>query len=113
MSDVQEPHHQPPPRSSRGGYDVLYVIRKRYRCAPLLRVALCKNLCNECDRSKIKLKRLSKRSKKAAMTVTTYKWTIERYHRAIEAGIFDDQPIELLRGHLIVMSPERELHAYY
>lgn len=32
------------------------------------------------------------------MTVTTYKWTIERYHRAIEAGIFDDQPIELLRG---------------
>jgi hypothetical protein len=28
------------------------------------------------------------------MTVTTYKWTIERYHRAIEAGIFDDQPID-------------------
>ncbi|MEH2360719.1 MAG: hypothetical protein V7K58_13595 [Nostoc sp.] len=25
---------------------------------------LCKNLCNECDRSKIKLKLLSKRSKK-------------------------------------------------
>ncbi|MHC5775635.1 hypothetical protein [Nostoc sp.] len=70
---------------------------------------LCKNLCNECDRSKIKLKRLSKRSKKAAMTVTTYKWTIERYHRAIEAEIFDDQPIELLRGDLIVMSPELEL----
>jgi Uma2 family endonuclease len=47
------------------------------------------------------------------MTVTTYKWTIERYHRAIEAGIFDDQPIELLRGDLIVMPPEREPHAYY
>ncbi|BAZ20050.1 hypothetical protein NIES4073_09240 [Kalymmatonema gypsitolerans NIES-4073] len=47
------------------------------------------------------------------MTVTTYKWTIERYHRAIEAGIFDDQPIELLRGDLIVMPPERESHAYY
>jgi Uma2 family endonuclease len=47
------------------------------------------------------------------MTVTTYKWTIERYHRAIEAGIFDDQPIELLRGNLIVMPPEREPHAYY
>lgn len=47
------------------------------------------------------------------MTVTTYKWTIERYHRAIEAGIFEDQPIELLRGDLIVMPPEREPHAYY
>ncbi|YAF96192.1 MAG: Uma2 family endonuclease [Nodularia sp. CChRGM 3473] len=47
------------------------------------------------------------------MTVTTYKWTIERYHRAIEAGIFDDQPIELLRGDLILMPPEREPHAYY
>lgn len=47
------------------------------------------------------------------MTVTTYKWTIERYHRAIEAGIFDDQPIELLHGDLIVMPPKREPHAYY
>ncbi|MCJ8280687.1 MAG: Uma2 family endonuclease [Rivularia sp. ALOHA_DT_140] len=47
------------------------------------------------------------------MTVTTYKWTIERYHRAIEAGIFDDQFIELLRGELIIMPPEREPHAYY
>lgn len=47
------------------------------------------------------------------MTLATYKWTIKQYHRAIEAGIFDDQPIELLRGELIIMSPERETHAYY
>ncbi len=47
------------------------------------------------------------------MTVITYKWTIKRYHQAIEAGIFDDQPVELLRGELIVMPPEREPHAYY
>jgi Uma2 family endonuclease len=47
------------------------------------------------------------------MTVTTYKWTLERYHQAIDAGLFDDQAIELLRGDLIVMAPERELHAYY
>ncbi|BAY63986.1 hypothetical protein NIES22_40760 [Calothrix brevissima NIES-22] len=47
------------------------------------------------------------------MTVTTYKWSVERYHQAIEAGIFDGQPIELLRGDLIVMPPEREPHAYY
>ncbi|GAC1466765.1 MAG: hypothetical protein NVSMB70_12330 [Chamaesiphon sp.] len=47
------------------------------------------------------------------MTVTTYKWTIERYHQAIEAGLFDDQPVELLRGDIVVMPPEREPHAYY
>jgi Uma2 family endonuclease len=47
------------------------------------------------------------------MTVTNYKWTIERYHRAIAAGIFDDQPVELWRGELFLMSPEREPHAYY
>jgi Uma2 family endonuclease len=47
------------------------------------------------------------------MTVTPYKWTLDRYHQAIDAGLFDDQPIELLRGELIVMPPEREPHAYY
>jgi hypothetical protein len=30
LSEVQEPHSQPPPRKRRGGYDVPYVIRKRY-----------------------------------------------------------------------------------
>lgn len=47
------------------------------------------------------------------MTLTTYKWTVSQFHRAIEAGIFEDQAIELLRGNLIVMTPEREPHAYY
>ena len=47
------------------------------------------------------------------MTVTPYKWTIDRYHQAIDAGVFDGQPVELLRGDLIVMPPEREPHAYY
>ena len=47
------------------------------------------------------------------MTVTTYKWTIDRYHQAIHAGVFDDQPVELLRGEIIVMPPEGEPHAYY
>ena len=47
------------------------------------------------------------------MTVTTYKWTMERYHQAIDAGLFDDQPVELLRGDIVVMPPEREPHAYY
>ncbi|NES86206.1 MAG: Uma2 family endonuclease [Moorea sp. SIO2B7] len=47
------------------------------------------------------------------MTLTNYQWTIERYHQAIDAGIFDDQPVELLNGELILMPPEREAHAYY
>ncbi|MBT9316252.1 Uma2 family endonuclease [Leptothoe spongobia] len=47
------------------------------------------------------------------MTVTTYKWTIDRYHQAIQAGLFDDQPVELLRGEIIIMPPEGEPHAYY
>ncbi|WP_299409502.1 Uma2 family endonuclease [Acaryochloris sp. IP29b_bin.148] len=47
------------------------------------------------------------------MTVTTYKWTVERYHQAIEAGLFDDQPVELLQGDIVLMPPEREPHAYY
>lgn len=40
------------------------------------------------------------------MTVITYKWTLERYHQAIAAGLFDDQTVELLQGDLIVMALE-------
>ena len=47
------------------------------------------------------------------MTLTTYKWTTEAYHHAIDSGIFDGEAVELLRGEIIVMSPEREAHAYY
>ncbi|NEO86397.1 MAG: Uma2 family endonuclease [Spirulina sp. SIO3F2] len=47
------------------------------------------------------------------MTATIpYTWTIERYHQAIDAGLFVDESLELLRGELIVMPPEREPHAY-
>lgn len=47
------------------------------------------------------------------MTVSTYQWTVDRYHQAIAAGVFADQPVELLKGDLIIVPPERELHAYY
>lgn len=47
------------------------------------------------------------------MTATTYKWTVDRYHQAIAAGILDDQPVELLQGDIVVMPPEREPHAYF
>lgn len=47
------------------------------------------------------------------MTVTTYQWTIETYHQAIAAGLFTDEPVELLRGELVLIAPEKETHAYF
>lgn len=46
------------------------------------------------------------------MTVTLAKWTIEEYHRMIEAGILGDRQVELLEGEIVEMTPEREPHAY-
>jgi Uma2 family endonuclease len=43
--------------------------------------------------------------------VTPYRWTVDRYHRAVEAGVFEGQHIELLAGELIEMSPEGVPHA--
>lgn len=43
--------------------------------------------------------------------VTPYRWTVDRYHQAVEAGIFEDHPVELLDGALIEMSPEGIPHA--
>jgi Uma2 family endonuclease len=45
------------------------------------------------------------------MTITTAKWTIEEYHRMIEAGILDDRKVELINGEIIEMSPEGVPHA--
>jgi Uma2 family endonuclease len=38
-------------------------------------------------------------------------WDTDLYHQAVKTGIFDNQPIELLEGELIQMSPEGEPHA--
>lgn len=40
-----------------------------------------------------------------------YRWSIDCYHRAVAAGVFDGQPVELLAGELIEMSPEGIPHA--
>lgn len=47
------------------------------------------------------------------MTVTLAKWTIAEYHQMIEAGIFDNRRVELLKGEIVEMSPEGEPHAYF
>lgn len=44
-------------------------------------------------------------------TVVTAKWTVEDYHRMIDAGILDDRQVELLNGEIIEMSPEGIPHA--
>lgn len=46
------------------------------------------------------------------MTVVAAKWTIEEYHRMVAAGILCDRAVELLKGEIIEMPPEREPHAY-
>jgi Uma2 family endonuclease len=45
------------------------------------------------------------------MTVAAYRWTLEQYHQAVDAGVFDDQHVELLNGELVTMASEGEIHA--
>ncbi len=40
------------------------------------------------------------------MTVTTYKWSVKKWHELIETGVLEDKPFELLEGEIIEMSPE-------
>lgn len=47
-----------------------------------------------------------------ASTLVTAKWSIEEYHRMIEAGILCDRKVELLRGEIVEMPPEGEAHAH-
>jgi len=44
----------------------------------------------------------------ARMTKT---WTLAEYHQVVGTGALDGQPVELLRGEIVVMSPEGEPHA--
>ncbi|MBR8828514.1 MAG: Uma2 family endonuclease [Gomphosphaeria aponina SAG 52.96 = DSM 107014] len=37
------------------------------------------------------------------------KWTVEDYHRMIDAGILSDRSLELLEGEIVTMSPESPL----
>lgn len=46
------------------------------------------------------------------MSVIIAKWSIDEYHRMIEAGILSDRKVELLQGEIVEMSPEGEPHAY-
>lgn len=41
---------------------------------------------------------------------TLAKWSVDDYHRMIEAGILRDRPVELLAGEIVEMSPETPIH---
>jgi Uma2 family endonuclease len=41
---------------------------------------------------------------------TLAKWSVEEYHRMIEAEILSDRHVELLAGEIIEMSPETPIH---
>ncbi len=44
--------------------------------------------------------------------LTTVKWTVNDYHRMIDAGILADVKAELLRGEIVEMAPEGKPHAH-
>ncbi|MGK7899024.1 MAG: Uma2 family endonuclease [Xenococcus sp. (in: cyanobacteria)] len=46
------------------------------------------------------------------MTLTTYKWSIEEWHKLVESGLIEGKPVELLEGEIIEMSPEGIPHSY-
>ena len=46
------------------------------------------------------------------MTLTTYKWSIEEWHKLVESGLLEGKPVELLEGKIVEMSPEGVEHSY-
>lgn len=46
------------------------------------------------------------------MTLTIAKWTLDEYHQLVASGILDDRKVELIRGDIVEMATEGELHAY-
>lgn len=47
-----------------------------------------------------------------AMTVALAKWSIDEYHRMIEAGVLEGRQVELLNGDIVEMVPEGIPHVH-
>jgi len=47
------------------------------------------------------------------MTFVTAKWSLEEYHRMIDAGLLDQRRVELVNGEVIEMPPEGVEHTFY
>lgn len=41
-----------------------------------------------------------------------HRWTVEDYHRIVEAGVLADHHCELIRGDIVEMAPEGPVHAH-
>ncbi|WP_373543042.1 Uma2 family endonuclease [Chamaesiphon sp.] len=46
------------------------------------------------------------------MTLIAAKWSLDDYHKMIEAGLLDDRSVELMDGAIIQMVPEGIAHAF-
>jgi Uma2 family endonuclease len=46
------------------------------------------------------------------MTLVTTKWSLEDYHRMIDAGLLDERQVELIEGEILEMAPEGAGHSY-
>jgi len=44
--------------------------------------------------------------------LTPTKWTLDDYHKMIDAGILCDRTVEFIKGDIVEMSPEKPLHRY-
>lgn len=44
--------------------------------------------------------------------LTPTKWTLDDYHKMIDAGILCDRIVEFIKGDIVEMSPEKPLHRY-
>jgi hypothetical protein len=47
----------------------------------------------------------------AAEVTSTYRWSRERYDRAVETGVFEDARVELLDGEIVAMPPQSNEHS--
>jgi Uma2 family endonuclease len=46
------------------------------------------------------------------MTLSTYKWSIEEWHKLVDSGLLEGKAVELLEGEIIEVSPEGVEHSY-
>ena len=46
------------------------------------------------------------------MTLTTYKWSIEEWHKLVNTGLLEGKSVEFLEGEIIEVSPEGIEHSY-
>lgn len=51
-------------------------------------------------------------AKSVISSASLAKWSLDDYHRMIEAGILCDRPVELIDGEIWEMSPEGPLHRF-